>query len=67
MNWFSYCAKYTKGAMEAFEPVAYTLKDSLAIEHMFRVGAGLDSQILGDFEIISQLKSVQEYQKNTTF
>jgi glutamyl-tRNA reductase len=37
--------------------VAYTLKDSLAIEHMFRVGAGLDSQILGDFEIISQLKS----------
>lgn len=45
------------GAIEAFEPVAYTLKDSLAIEHMFRVGAGLDSQILGDFEIISQLKS----------
>ena len=45
------------GTIEAFEPVAYTLKDSLAIEHMFRVGAGLDSQILGDFEIISQLKS----------
>jgi len=45
------------GAIEAFEPVAYTLKNSLAIEHMFRVGAGLDSQILGDFEIISQLKS----------
>ena len=47
----------TVGAIEAFEPVAYTLKNSLAIEHMFRVGAGLDSQILGDFEIISQLKS----------
>ncbi|MGB1323423.1 MAG: glutamyl-tRNA reductase [Flavobacteriaceae bacterium] len=47
----------TVGGIEAFEPVAYTLKDSLAIEHMFRVGAGLDSQILGDFEIISQLKS----------
>ncbi|MGB2050001.1 MAG: glutamyl-tRNA reductase [Flavobacteriaceae bacterium] len=47
----------TVGTIEAFEPVAYTLKDSLAIEHMFRVGAGLDSQILGDFEIISQLKS----------
>ncbi len=47
----------TVGTIEAFEPVAYTLKNSLAIEHMFRVGAGLDSQILGDFEIISQLKS----------
>lgn len=47
----------TVGTIEALESVAYTLKDSLAIEHMFRVGAGLDSQILGDFEIISQLKS----------
>ena len=28
-----------------------------AISHMFRVGSGLDSQILGDFEIISQLKT----------
>ncbi|MFY7756992.1 MAG: glutamyl-tRNA reductase, partial [Flavobacterium stagni] len=28
-----------------------------AINHMFRVGTGLDSQILGDFEIISQLKT----------
>ena len=48
--------KNTKGSIEAFENVAYILKDSDAIEHMFRVGAGLDSQILGDFEIISQLK-----------
>jgi glutamyl-tRNA reductase len=24
---------------------------------MFRVGTGLDSQILGDFEIISQIRS----------
>ncbi|NCF42450.1 MAG: glutamyl-tRNA reductase [Bacteroidetes bacterium] len=47
----------TVGTIEALESVAYNLKDSLAIEHMFRVGAGLDSQILGDFEIISQLKS----------
>jgi glutamyl-tRNA reductase len=36
--------------------VAYVYKSSDAIQHMFRVGAGLDSQILGDFEIISQLK-----------
>lgn len=46
----------TRGSLETFEQVGYILKDSQAIEHMFRVGAGLDSQILGDFEIISQLK-----------
>ena len=57
----------TVGTIEALEPVAYTLKDSLAIEHMFRVGAGLDSQILGDFEIISQLTSSARVSKNMAF
>ena len=47
----------TSGTAEIFNSVAYTLKDNAAVEHTFRVGAGLDSQILGDFEIISQLKS----------
>ena len=47
----------TSGTAEIFNSVAYTLKDNATVEHMFRVGAGLDSQILGDFEIISQLKS----------
>ena len=27
-----------------------------AVTHLFKVGTGLDSQILGDFEIISQIK-----------
>ena len=31
---------------------------------MFRVGSGLDSQILGDFEIISQLKNSAKLLKN---
>jgi glutamyl-tRNA reductase len=31
---------------------------------MFRVGTGLDSQILGDFEIISQIRSSFVSQKN---
>jgi glutamyl-tRNA reductase len=45
-----------RGTVEAFQSVAYVYKNSDAIRHMFKVGAGLDSQILGDFEIISQLK-----------
>lgn len=47
----------TRGTVEEFQKVAYVYKNKDAIAHMFRVGSGLDSQILGDFEIISQLKS----------
>jgi glutamyl-tRNA reductase len=46
----------TKGTVEEFQKVAYVYKNKEAITHVFRVGSGLDSQILGDFEIISQLK-----------
>ncbi|MFH6602943.1 glutamyl-tRNA reductase [Maribacter algicola] len=46
----------TKGTIEAFQEVAYVYKNNDAIDHLFRVGTGLDSQILGDFEIISQLR-----------
>lgn len=48
--------KHTKGSKEEFEKVAYILKNKEAISHLFKVGTGLDSQILGDFEIISQLR-----------
>jgi len=47
----------TNGTVEEFQEVAYIYKNNDAITHMFRVGSGLDSQILGDFEIISQLKN----------
>lgn len=47
----------TTGSVEEFQEVAYVYKNNDAISHLFRVGTGLDSQILGDFEIISQLRS----------
>ena len=46
----------SKGSVPEFQEVAYIYKNQEAINHMFRVGTGLDSQILGDFEIISQIK-----------
>ena len=49
------CAQ-TEGTVEEFQEVAYVLKNHEAFDHLFRVGTGLDSQILGDFEIISQIK-----------
>ncbi|NJY61568.1 glutamyl-tRNA reductase [Salinimicrobium sp. CDJ15-81-2] len=54
----------THGTVEEFEKVAYVYKNKEAISHMFRVGTGLDSQILGDFEIISQLKSAFNQSKD---
>jgi len=47
---------HSNGTVEEFQDVAYVYKNKEAIGHLFRVGTGLDSQILGDFEIISQLK-----------
>jgi len=47
---------FSEADQALFEEYGYALKNDEAINHMFRVGGGLDSQILGDFEIISQMK-----------
>ncbi|HSD13258.1 MAG TPA: glutamyl-tRNA reductase [Flavobacterium sp.] len=54
----------SQGTIEDFQKVAYVHKNTEAIGHMFRVGTGLDSQILGDFEIISQIKNSFVESKN---
>lgn len=48
--------KHTKGGLELFQKISYCKKGKDAISHLFEVGAGLDSQILGDYEIIGQIK-----------
>jgi glutamyl-tRNA reductase len=48
--------KHSQGTLAVFNEIGYTLKDQAAIHHIFKVGTGLDSQILGDFEIIGQIK-----------
>ncbi|RSK41442.1 glutamyl-tRNA reductase [Mangrovimonas spongiae] len=53
----------TKGTVEEFQKVAYIHKSNEAVSHIFKVGGGLDSQILGDFEIISQLKAAARQSK----
>lgn len=49
--------RHTKGDIDTFEKVGYKYTDEQALSHVFGVAAGLHSQILGDFEIISQIKS----------
>ena len=47
----------SNGDLKTFENLGYVLNNSEAVNHIFKVGTGLDSQILGDFDIIGQLKS----------
>lgn len=55
-NFIKLLCKFSSGEINTFNKIGYTLEGKEAINHIFRVGAGLESQILGDFEIIGQLK-----------
>lgn len=46
----------TAGDKATFEEMAYIKTGREGISHLFNVAAGLDSQILGDYEILGQIK-----------
>lgn len=54
---------HTEGSLESFLEMAYVKQGKEAIGHLFNVAAGLDSQILGDYEIIGQIKQVVRFSK----
>jgi glutamyl-tRNA reductase len=72
---FAYCShqlvellcSQTEGDAEGFKKSAYIKNGSDAIKHLFNVGAGLDSQILGDYEIVGQLKTAVKFAKQNGF
>jgi glutamyl-tRNA reductase len=72
---FAYCSHQliellctqTLGDAETFRNSAYVKSGIEAIEHVFSVGAGLDSQILGDYEIVGQLKTAIKFSKQAGF
>ncbi|MGB1362366.1 MAG: glutamyl-tRNA reductase [Flavobacteriaceae bacterium] len=51
-----YLCAFSGGDVSLFLEKGYVLSDRKALDHVFRVGCGLESQIIGDFEIIGQLK-----------
>ncbi len=56
------CA-HTTGDKKTFKSRAYIKSGNEAIEHLFNVSAGLDSQILGDYEIVGQIKQAVKFAK----
>lgn len=57
----------TIGSAETFKELAYIKRGVEAIEHLFNVAAGLDSQILGDYEIVGQIKQAAKFAKENGF
>ena len=47
---------FSEGTVEEFADISNVYKDQEAISQLFRIGTGLESQILGDYEIVGQLR-----------
>lgn len=52
--------QHTCGTEELFNKHGFIKKGNEALEYLFKVAAGLNSQITGDYEIVSQLKTAVE-------
>ncbi|HEY4108352.1 glutamyl-tRNA reductase [Puia sp.] len=57
----------TEGDYAIFNEIAYVKRGAEAIEHLFLVGAGIDSQILGDYEIVGQIKQAVKFAREQQF
>ncbi|MEJ7767304.1 MAG: glutamyl-tRNA reductase [Chitinophagaceae bacterium] len=60
------CTK-TQGDSNTFTSLAYIKKGVHAVQHLFNVAAGLDSQILGDYEIVGQIKQSVKFSRERNF
>ncbi|MFZ9662137.1 MAG: glutamyl-tRNA reductase [Chitinophagaceae bacterium] len=53
----------TGGIKSEFLEKGYIYHGKKALQHLYEVGSGLDSQILGDYEIVGQLKNAVKFAK----
>ncbi len=57
----------TAGDANIFSDICYAKEGREAIQHLYHVAAGLDSQILGDYEILGQIRTAVKFAKARGF
>jgi len=60
----SLLCEFSHGTVDEFAKVSYVYKNSDAVAHFIKIATGLDSQILGDYEIVGQVKDAFQQAKN---
>lgn len=62
-QFFKLIDQHTIGNISQFQQLAYAKSGEEAVKHLYHVGSGLDSQILGDYEIVGQIKNAAKFSK----
>jgi glutamyl-tRNA reductase len=52
--------EYLQIAVDGLSTFMYSKRDSALVEHLFRVASGLDSMIIGEYEVLGQVKQAWE-------
>ena len=52
-----FLATWFRMPVESFEPHLYIREDDASLNHLFKVTAGIDSMVLGETQILGQVKS----------
>ncbi|MFY9242059.1 MAG: glutamyl-tRNA reductase [Polaribacter sp.] len=55
---------FSEGTVDEFASISNIYKNQDAVNQLFRIGTGLESQILGDYEIVGQLKQAFKLAKS---
>ncbi len=53
---FDFMADYSGVGIDTIKPLLYRMRDREAVTHLFKVASGLDSMIVGEYEVLGQVR-----------